>query len=340
MHSNILLKDYTTMRLGGRARFMVEVSTRQRVQAVVQTAFKNQLNFFVLGGGSNIIAHDDGYDGIVMLNRIKGYDVVAEDTDSVTITVGAGEIWDDVVAKTVQRGLTGIEAMSGVPGTCGAAPVQNIGAYGQELADTFVQLDAYDAKDNTFVTLTQDDCNFSYRNSIFRSTQMGRYVIVSVTLKLYKSSPQPPFYRAVQDYFTEHDITEYTPFAIREAVLSIRANKLPDPAERPNSGSFFKNAIVEHWQLTSLQQRYPDVPHFAMEGSRYKIPTGWLIDTLGFKGKLLHGIRVNQANALVLINESANGYEDLAAAREEIITAVRQEFGIAIEQEPLELVNS
>jgi UDP-N-acetylmuramate dehydrogenase len=162
-------------------------------------------------------------------------------------------------------------------------------------------------------------------------------VITSITLQLFKSAPQPPFYKALQDYFDAHNITLYTPQIIRDAVIAIRKEKLPDPAERPNTGSFFKNAIVEEWQLADLRKEYPDVPTYEMPDGRYKVPTGWLIEQAGLKGQLLHGMRVHDKNALVLINESAANYQDLADARAEIIGAVRDKFRIAIEQEPLEL---
>jgi UDP-N-acetylmuramate dehydrogenase len=162
-------------------------------------------------------------------------------------------------------------------------------------------------------------------------------VITNITIQLYKAAPQPPFYAAIQDYFDAHDITLYTPQIIRDAVTDIRKNKLPDPAVLPNTGSFFKNAIVEQWQLTDLKKDYPDVPTYDMSDGRFKIPTGWLIEHAGMKGKTIHGMHVHDKNALVLINESATSYADLAAARDEIMGAVRDTFRISIEQEPLEL---
>jgi len=187
------------------------------------------------------------------------------------------------------------------------------------------------------VTLPSNDCGFSYRQSIFRSTSAGRYVIMNITLRLYKAAPQPPFYAAVQDYFDTHNITLFTPQAIRDAVVAIRADKLPDPALMPNTGSFFKNAIIEDWQLADLRKEYPDIPTYDMPDGHFKVPTGWLIEQTGLKGKTIHGMRVHDKNALVLINESAQNYADLAAARDEIIGAVRDQFRITIEQEPLEI---
>ena len=325
------------MKIGGTTRFMTDVTTINELSQVIANAKNKNIPFFILGSGSNVIARDEEYTGLIIRVRIPGFDVVNEDYSTTTIKLGAGEIWDEVVSRTVDMNLIGIEAMSDIPSYCGAAPVQNIGAYGQEIADTLVSLEAYDIEAGQVVTLTNEECKFTYRDSIFRSEARGRYIITSITLQLYKAAPEPPFYKGVQDYFDEHGVTIYTPKAIREAVIAIRHEKLPNPAERPNAGSFFKNAIIEQWQLDELLRDYPDAPHYEMGDDRHKIPSGWLIEQCGFKGQLLHGIRVNPANALVLINESATGYLDLSLARNEITQAVQDRFHISIEQEPLEI---
>jgi UDP-N-acetylmuramate dehydrogenase len=337
IHTNIPLKNYTTMRLGGNARFMTDAHTADHIAELCRTARTQNLPVFILGGGSNVIVHDQGFNGIVIRNRIPGFTVLSDEPSQTHIQIGAGENWDEVVKRTVDMNLSGIEAMSAIPGTAGAAPVQNVGAYGQEIADTLVSLTAYDNQTDAFVTLTTADCGFSYRHSIFRGSAAGRYVITDITIRLYKTAPQPPFYAAIQKYFDEHDITLYTPQVIRDTVIAIRKDKLPDPEVTPNTGSFFKNAIVEDWQLSDLKRAYPDIPTYDMPDGRYKVPTGWLIEQAGYKGKSLHGMRVHDKNALVLINESATSYADLAAARDEIMGAVRDQFRITIEQEPLEI---
>lgn len=316
---------------------MTDVRTPAEVEEVYKNAHTNNLSLFVLGGGSNVIVRDEGFNGIVVRNRISGFEVIAETDSTTTIKVGAGENWDEVVKRTVDLNLTGVEAMSAIPGTAGAAPVQNVGAYGQEIADVLLSLEAYDSKTDSFVMLESEDCGFSYRHSIFRGDAMGRYVITSITIELYKAAPQPPFYGAVQTYLDENNITLYTPQVIRDAVTKIRTDKLPDPTVTPNTGSFFKNAIVEQWQLNDLRSDYPDIPTYDMSDGRFKVPTGWLIEQCGYKGKSLHNMRVHDKNALVLINESATSYADLAAARDEVIGAVRDRFRIIIEQEPLEI---
>ncbi len=337
LHANIPLKNYLTMRIGGPAKFMADVHSREELLAAVQTAKNQNLPLYVLGGGSNVIAHDEGFNGVVLRNRIMGFSVIKDEGSAVVLKIGAGEEWDSVVERTVAMNLTGIEALSGIPGTAGASPVQNIGAYGQEVAETLVELEALDTTTNAFVVLSNEQCGFSYRHSIFRGDAAGRYVIASITLKLYKSNPQPPFYAAIQAYFDQHNISIYTAKEVRTAALAIRADKLPDPVERPNSGSFFKNVMVEDWQLDSLVAEYPDMPRYDMGDKTYKVPSGWLIEQTGLKGALLHGIRVHDKNALVLINESASGYHDLEAARDEIVRAVRDKFRLEIQQEPLEM---
>lgn len=337
IHTNIPLKNYTTMRLGGSTRFMADAKTPDDIAQIYLNASSQNIPVFILGGGSNTIVRDEGYQGIVVRNRIPGFEIIDEDTIGITIKIGAGENWDEVVKRSVEMNLSGIEALSSIPGTAGAAPVQNIGAYGQEISETLLSVDAYDSKNRQFVTLSNEACKFSYRHSIFRGEETGRYAIISITLKLYKSPPSPPFYDALQRYFNKHGTTIFTPTVVRDAVKDIRKEKLPDPSERPNAGSFFKNAIIDEWLLNELLVEYPDIPHYDMGNKQSKIPTGWLIEHAGLKGTLHHGMRVHDKNCLVLINESATSYQDLAEAREEIANAVRDIFRISIEQEPLEL---
>jgi len=325
------------MKLGGEARYMATADSASDVVSLYRNARKENLPIFVLGGGSNVITHDEVFEGIVLLNKIKGFEVISETDETTDVKIGAGEVWDEVVEKAIGLGLQGVEAMSGIPGTAGAAPVQNVGAYGQEIADTLISLEAYDSKTDTIITISADECDFSYRNSIFRGKEKGRYCILNITLRLNKAESKPPYYASLQRYIDENDIREVNLSVIRVAVLNIRSEKLPDPAELPSAGSFFKNALVEKWKLEELQKEYSDIPNYAMSDGRYKIPTGWLIDKAGLRGYRSHGMRVYEKNALVLVNDSATGYDDLAAIREEIVQIVFDKFGIKIEQEPLEL---
>jgi len=337
VHTAVPLKNYTTMRLGGPAQFLTEVHSPQEVDQLYRNSLATSLPVFILGGGSNLIVQDSGFRGVVMRIRIPGFEVVNDDLNTTTIKIGAGENWDSVVKRTVDMQLTGIEAMSGIPGTVGGVPVTNVGAYGQEIADTLVSLDAYDRTNQQFVTLSNAQCGFSYRHSVFRGEATDRYIITSITLTLSKNQPVPPFYDSLQTYLDGHGIRLYTHQVIRDAILAIRADKLPDPTVTPNAGSFFKNSVVERWVANDLLKTYPAMPHYEMADDMVKIPSGWLIEQAGLKGQLLHGIRIHSANALVLINESATTYANLAAARQEIVETVRDRFRITLEQEPLEL---
>ena len=333
IRTNVPLKDYSTMRLGGIAEALTTVSTKEELAEAVAWAEASNKSWLMLGGGSNVI-FSNGYHGLVIINALHGFEVLGHDNGSVTLRLGAGEIWDDIVARTVAQGYSGIEKLSAIPGTTGATPVQNVGAYGAEIADVLLELEAYDTRTKSFVMLTNADCHFSYRNSIFKSTKDRHYVITSIIIKLSKQWPEPPFYESLQAYLTKNHISEYSPAALRSAVVAIRAQKLPDPQIVANTGSFFKNPIVTSGKHTQLQQEYPDIPFYELKDKRIKLLAGWLIDRTGLKGYRSHGMKIYEKNALVLINESAKDYEDLAAFRQEIVDKVHATFGITLEQEP------
>lgn len=331
--TNVPLKDYSTMRLGGIAEALTTVTTKEDLAEAIAWAEDHHKQHLMLGGGSNVI-FSDGYQGLVIVNALHGFEVLNEDATSAIIRVGAGENWDEVVERAVGKNLSGIEKLSAIPGTAGATPVQNVGAYGAEIKDTLVELEAYDTNTKQFVTLKNADCKFSYRTSIFKSPYNRHYVITSITLKLLKTNPEPPFYESLQKYLEKHDITTYTPQTIRQAVIDIRAQKLPDPEVMANTGSFFKNPIVDKQMLGHIQQSYTDVPYYDMPGGKVKLLAGWLIDKAGLKGYRAHGMKVYEQNALVFVNESAQTYADLAAFQQEIIKKVEQAFCVTLEQEP------
>lgn len=337
VHTNIPLKNYTTMKVGGSTRFMTDVHTPEEVELAVTNAQAQGLAIYILGGGSNSIARDDVFNGIVIRPRIMGITEVEDAPGYKVFTVGAGENWDNFVKMSVEQGLSGIEALSAIPGTVGAAPVQNIGAYGQDVAETIVSLTAYDSQAKQHVVLQNADCQFAYRDSIFRGSEQGRYIIESVTFRLSKDPPTPPYYKAVEDYFAKHNISLVTPGELRAAVIAIRTDKLPDPTTTPNAGSFFKNPVVEDWQFQELIAAHPDMPSYDMPDNKHKIPAGWLIEQVGMKGKAIGAITVHEKNAVVLKNTGATSYSDLAAARDTISGAVRDTFRIQLEQEPLEI---
>ncbi len=330
------LSQLSTMRLGGTARYSVEVTTRSEVEAAVNWAVDRGLPPLMIGGGSNIFWRDEGFDGLVIINKILGYEDFAEDETNHYVTVGSGENWDSVVERTVAAGLTGIEALSLIPGTTGATPVQNVGAYGQEISETLVSIEAYDLHTRSFMTIPAADCAFGYRTSRFKTIDRDRYLITGLTLHLMKQNPEPPFYKAVDEYLKQHAITTYTPQIIRDAVIDIRSHKLPDPTSTANNGSFFANPVIESSQLTQLLADHPDAPHWPANNGQVKIPAAWLIEQAGFKD--YHDPETGMATwalqPLVLVNEHACTTADLLAFKQKIVTAVQTKFGITLVQEP------
>ena len=324
---NIPLSTLTTIRLGGPARYVIEIDDPNEIPDAYGFAKSKNLPTFILGGGANTIAKDEGFNGVIL--RFTKTGIISANGQ---ITAFAGEPWDNVVAYACENGLTGIEALSKIPGLTGAAPVQNIGAYGQEIADTLISAEVYDSKDQTFKTLQKSDFGFSYRKSILNTTEKNRYFIISVTLKLKPDEMSHPFYNSIEKYIAENNITDFSPKSIRSIVSTIRADKLPDPQKIPSAGSFFKNIYLTEEEAKKAEENGFPVYH-GHDGN--KINSGWLIDQAGFKGKLLYGIRVNEKASLVLINESAKSYTDLEKARTEIIEAVKNKFGFKLEQEPV-----
>lgn len=325
------------MRLGGPAAHLVDVASKSELLEAISWASNQALPIISIGGGSNIIWQDDGFEGLVIINKIPGYDAVAVDETTAEVTIGAGENWDDIVARTVSDGYSGIEALSLIPGSTGATPVQNVGAYGQEIAQTLVHLEAFDVEMNDFVTIPAEECNFGYRSSRFKTTDRGRFFITSITLRLSKDKPQPPFYPALQRYLEEHNITEPDAAIIREAVIAIRSSKLPDPDLVANNGSFFANPIISQQQLAAIQAISDEaVPHWPTNEGLVKVAAAWLVENAGFKD--FHDTQTGMATwhkqPLVLVNEGAQSTEQLIEFRQKIIAAVQEKFGITLEQEP------
>ena len=324
------------MRLGGTARFLAEAKNQDELKDLVDWSRQNDLNFIMVGGGSNIIWRDEGYSGLVIVNKIKGREVLHEDESSVSIRAGAGENWDDIVAWSVDKNLSGIEFLSAIPGSVGAAPVQNIGAYGAELSSTLIEVGVFDSATGAFGSIVNSSCEFGYRTSRFKTADKGRFIITSVNLKLAKTNPKPPFYEVLQAYFDEHGIKDFTPQTIRQAVIDIRSKKLPDPAKVANNGSFFTNPFISTGQFEGLKAKYPDIKGWPDEFGQVKVAAGYLVEKAGFKG--VHdadtGMAVNPDQALVLINEHAKSTADLLKFKQKIVDKVKDMFGIALEQEP------
>lgn len=332
---NVPLSAYSTMRLGGPARYLLEIHSALEIEAAVSWAEEQNLPLIMIGGGSNIIWSDAGYEGLVLVNKISGYEV-QDQTSQVFITVGSGEPWDSVVVRTVAEGLSGIEQLSLIPGTTGATPIQNVGAYGREIADVLVCVQAYDRTEKKMVVVPKIDCGFAYRTSRFKAVDKGRFLITSVTLALVRTSPFPPYYATVETYLREHDIKRPSSAQIREAVVAIRSSKLPDPAIVANCGSFFHNPIIPIDQLDELRDQYPSITYWPTNEGQAKVSAAWLLERLGLKGyhEPSTGMAIWDKQALVFVNERAPNTAALLAFRDAISAAVQKKFGIILEQEP------
>jgi UDP-N-acetylmuramate dehydrogenase len=333
---NVPLSGYSTMRLGGTAAYLTEVASRNEVVEALQWAAAKGVPAIMIGGGSNIFWSDEGYPGLVMVNKILRFETFQEDEDNLYVTAGAGEVWDSVVERTVQLDYSGIEYMSLIPGSTGGTPVQNVGAYGHEISEVLVSVEAYDTQTQEFVNIPAIDCGFAYRTSRFKTTDKGRFYITAVTLHLMRIKPSPPFYGSLQNYLDQLGIKEYTPAAIRQAVIAIRSSKLPDPNIIANNGSFFANPVVSAETFAQLQADYPEIVHWKLENGQIKLSAGWLLETAGFKG--MHDEETGMATwpkqALVLVNENAKSTADLLKFRQKIIDKVQQLFNVTLEQEP------
>lgn len=330
------LKKYTTMRLGGEARWLAEATNDKDVQDLVLWVREKNAPFLMIGEGSNIIWRDEGFGGLIIVNRILGREVLQEDASGAVVRVGAGEIWDDIVKWTVEKGLSGIEFLSLIPGRVGAAPVQNIGAYGKELSSVLMGAGAYDTKNDSFDTVLASGSGFSYRDSRFKSGERGRFLITSITMQLSKAKPEPPFYASLINYLNEHDVTDFTPAAIREAVVAIRKGKLPDPTQVANNGSFFINPVIDQAKLEQIRQKYPDTVSWPASDGKAKISAGWMIEKVGFKGyhDRQTGMGTWPNSALIMVNERAKTTADLLVFKQKIVDKVKAEFGIELVQEP------
>lgn len=329
---NVQLSKYDTMRIGGAAKYLCHITSEQELLEALHYASTHKLNTFVLGKGSNTVFTDNGYNGLVIINDIAGIKPRLGDN---IIESGAGELWDDIVELAVNNDFAGTEALSLIPGTIGAAPINNIGAYGQEIKDTLYSLRAYDKYSEKFVELNNSDCLFGYRDSIFKSKEYGRYIITKVVLKHSKYNIKtylPPTYPSLQQELnSKNGVVNLKD--VREAVIKVRTSKLPDPKTLANTGSFFKNPIVSSDIANALKKAYPDLPVYDFE-NRKKLAAGWLIEKAGLKGYSKNGIAIYDKQALVIVNESSNSYKDLKDMIDYITNTIYQNFGVKLELEP------
>ena len=324
------LKDLNTFGIVAHAKYFVVLEHETDITALFATPeFKDNKRLF-LGGGSNVLFTGD-FDGIVILNKLKGVEIIHDDGEQVSIKIMGGEIWHDVVIFAVEHNLWGIENLSLIPGTAGATPIQNIGAYGVELKDTLESAEGYDVETGVKKIFSREECKLGYRDSIFKNDLKGKYFITSLTLTLNKI-PQPNIsYKILQNYLQEHNIEENLK-NISDAVSAIRKSKLPDPKEIGNAGSFFKNTFVDAETLKKLQLQYPDISYFEEDGI-IKIPSGWLIEQCGFKGMRFGTVGVHAKQALVLVNHGGATGGEVRDLAYKIIDTVKEKFGLTLEPE-------
>jgi UDP-N-acetylmuramate dehydrogenase len=328
--NNISLQPYNSFHLEARAAEMITVNSVEEIKAVFS---EHKINVqLVLGGGSNILLTRN-VDGLVLKVEIMGIEEIREEDAHVFIKAGAGENWHALVQYTVQHHWGGLENLSLIPGNVGAAPIQNIGAYGSELKDVFYELEAYDRKEHKVFTFGVNDCRFGYRDSIFKSGEKGRYIILNVTFILKKVPLLNTSYGAIREELRKMNIKTPTITDISDAVINIRRSKLPDPAEIGNAGSFFKNPVVNQETFRSLSAVYPNLPVYPHEDKFVKLAAGWLIEQCGWKGyrKDDAGVHINQA--LVLVNYGQATGKQIFELSEKIMTSVRHKFGVKLERE-------
>ncbi len=334
LQQHVDLATLTTMKIGGAALYFTELNNPSQLPEVFAWLSRHKLPHIILSGGSNTVFDDGEFRGLVIKLSFMGKKVIDQAVSYVTLSVTAGEDWDNLVSYAVDHGWAGIESLSGIPGLCGAAPVQNIGAYGQEISDVLVSAEAYDTSSDSLVVLKNSDCGFGYRDSIFKSSQKGRYIITSITLRLSTKPPSIPDYEDVKQYMLEHNISQPTLHELRGSILAIRKNKFADPNTIPNSGSFFGNPIVNATKAKQLQQAFPDIRLYQQNDGNYKISAGWLIESLGLKGHQFGSIQIDPSHALVLENPDKATRKELDRAILDIQKAVMSKYGIKLIPEP------
>jgi UDP-N-acetylmuramate dehydrogenase len=327
------LQKLNTLAVPAIAQYYVAVQNDDELREALTFARKEGLPFLLLGGGSNIVLRAD-FPGLVIQLKSQGKTVVAEDEHYLWLRVAAGENWHELVEYSLAHALYGLENLSLIPGSVGAAPIQNIGAYGVEVKDLISELSAIEIRSGIAVNFTNESCRFGYRDSIFKQALKDQYVITSVTFRLRKQPQLNLSYPALREALAGLAADEINPQAVSDAVIAIRQSKLPDPAHIPNVGSFFKNPVVSVQQLQSLRETYPDIASYPIDDSRVKLAAGWLIDRAGWKGKAVGEAAVHDQQALVLTNPNRAAGAAVLALAELIQQSVKATFDVDLEMEP------
>jgi len=325
------LKTYNTFGIDAKARFFCEINSLDELQSALR--LDEYPNKFFISGGSNMLITRD-IDALVLHINLKGIEIVSENNDEVVIKVMAGENWHEMVLWTLEQDYGGLENMSLIPGNTGTTPIQNIGAYGVELKDTFVSCEAIEVESQEIKIFSKEDCNFGYRDSYFKNKGKGKYIIVSVNLRLTKKNHLlNTSYGSIEEELVKNNISDPTIKDISNAVIAIRQSKLPDPKILGNSGSFFKNPVVSASEFHTFIERHPQAPNYKVSEDEFKIPAGWLIEQCGFKGKRFGDAGVHKNQALVLVNYGAATGKEVLNLAYKIIEAVEKRFGIRISPE-------
>ena len=331
IQENISLKPYNTFGIDVQAAAFVSVSDISEIKQVLNE--QSTTNHLILGGGSNMLLTKK-FDGLVIKIDLKGKQVIKEEGNYVYIKAAAGENWHEFVLWCLEHHYGGLENLSLIPGNVGTAPIQNIGAYGVELKDRFVRCEALEIASSKLKTFTKVDCNFGYRNSVFKNQFKGKYIITSVVFKLSKTEHQlHTNYGAISSELARLQITQPTIQDVSRAVISIRQQKLPDPKVLGNSGSFFKNPVISKEQHQKLLSNFPEIPSYPVSQTEVKIPAGWLIENAGFKGKRFGNYGVHKNQALVLVNYGGAQGSDILKLAEIIQQTIKKIFDVSIEAE-------
>ena len=329
---DIQLSGYSTMGVTARAKYFIVLDNTEILAEIVDFVKLSKFDFLVLGGGSNLLFVGD-YTGVVLKNEIMGKEIVKENDEYVYLKCGSGENWHTLVEFCVAKGWYGIENLALIPGTVGAAPIQNIGAYGAELSDVFINLETFNFIDKTIKIVDKTECKFGYRDSIFKNKLKKTAIVTAITLKLKKNGLVNTEYGALKNYLNIHNIQTPLIKDVFEAVINIRKSKLPDPDEIGNTGSFFKNPIVDSAKFKQLKSKYSSIPSYQISQKQVKIPAAWLIDEAGWKGYRQGdaGVHVNQALVLVNYGRATGGEIELLSQK--IQLDVQEKFGIKLEPE-------
>lgn len=332
IRENISLKPYNTFGIDIIAKSFASFHSVEELKESFDNANSFQNKKLILGGGSNILFQDN-YDGLVLKNEIHGIEIIAEDDDHVYIKAGAGENWHQFGSHCINNNYAGVENLSLIPGNVGASPMQNIGAYGVEIKDVFHQLEAFHIRDKALKIFNLNECEFGYRESVFKKKYRDQFVIVSVTYKLRKKPIFNTSYGAIQQELEKMDVKELTIKAISQAVINIRSSKLPDWKTIGNAGSFFKNPQISKHEFHELKRIFPAIVGFAVGTEYTKLAAGWLIEQCGWKGYRKGDAGCYEKQALVLVNYGAASGEEVFNLSEQIIQSVTEKFGIRLERE-------